>query len=214
MGQLLSQLAVVGQQQQSLAGTIQSADRKKSTAIGHQVDRANPTFWIAIGAEDTCWLIEHQVGGALLPEHFPIDADRAGDRIDSSMELDTDLPIDFDAPLLDEFFDLAPRTQPCSGQDAIQSLGPLKQSATLGRPTRLARSHLNLPVPWKQMAAACTTAKSFETGAWRQQFAATPDDCNHARSFHPVRLLVVGKAVRAVEDAVAAASRCQHVPSD
>jgi hypothetical protein len=109
----------------------------------------------------------------LLPEHFPIDADRAGERIDSSMELDTDFPIDLDAALLDQLFDLAPRAQTCSGQDAIQSLGPLKQSATLGRPTRLARSHLNLPVAWKQLALDSTTRRSLETDAWRQQFAAT-----------------------------------------
>jgi hypothetical protein len=73
------------------------------------------------------------------------------------MELNTDLSIDFDAALLDQLFDLSPRTETCSGQDAIQSLGALKQSTALGRPTRLARSHLNLPVRWKQMALGATT---------------------------------------------------------
>ncbi len=67
MGQLLSQFPVVGQEQQSLAGAIQSADREKSTAIRHQVNRANSPFWIAVGAEHSCRFVEHQVGGALLP---------------------------------------------------------------------------------------------------------------------------------------------------
>jgi hypothetical protein len=106
MGQLLSQLPVVGQEQQPLAGTVQTADRKKSTAIRHQVDRANSSLWISIGAEHPCWFIEHQISGALLSEYFPVDADRAGDRIDSTMELDADLPIDLDAALFDQFFDL------------------------------------------------------------------------------------------------------------
>jgi len=106
MGQLLSQLPVVGQEQQPLAGTVQTADRKKSTAIRHQVDRANSSLWISIGAEHPCRFIEHQISGALLSEYFPVDADRAGDRIDSTMELDADFPIDLDAALFDQFFDL------------------------------------------------------------------------------------------------------------
>jgi hypothetical protein len=50
VSELLREFAIVGQQDQSCAGSIESADGEETVLIGHKIDHAGATFRIAVGA--------------------------------------------------------------------------------------------------------------------------------------------------------------------
>ena len=88
MHELESQVAVVGQEEQSLAGLIQPADRVDALRnMRHQVEYQGPMGGIAVGTEIATGLVDEPVHGPLAADGLAIDRDVLGGRIDLGAEL-------------------------------------------------------------------------------------------------------------------------------
>jgi hypothetical protein len=120
--ELLRQVAVVGDDQQSFAVFIQPPHGEQPRLIGiEQVDHPRPSFRIAVRREYAGRLVEDVI---LLPFHaerFGVECDLLLLRIDPGAQLGDHLPINRDAPGDDELFARAPRTKPARSEISLQA---------------------------------------------------------------------------------------------
>jgi len=111
MSQSLCQFPVVGEQNQTSAGRIESADREQSIVTGHQIDDARSALWVAIGAQNASRFMNGEVGRSMTFEWFAVDGDLGGFDIDFGTDLGDRFAIDFDATVGDQLIDSTPRAK-------------------------------------------------------------------------------------------------------
>ena len=122
VSQLLSQFAIVGQQDQTGARGIESSDGEETMLVRHEIDHAWSALRIAIGTEHAFGFVECKVDRPMLFEFFSIDTDGCSCKVDFDTDLRDDLAIDLDAALFDQFIDLPARAESGSGKDFIDPL--------------------------------------------------------------------------------------------
>jgi hypothetical protein len=127
MRQTLCKLSIVGQENQSSARGVQSADRKQTGLGWHQIDHARASFGIAVGAQDAGWFVDGIVDGAVPFQGLAIDEDFRFVGIDFDTHLRDDLAVDFHATLGDQFVDLSTRTETGCGKEFIDPLLPAEK---------------------------------------------------------------------------------------
>ena len=122
MGQLIGQIAIIGDQYQTFAGLIESTDIVNSLVGFDQVDHARPTRRIFARGQDARRLVQHKVLKSLHNQRLRIDVDFLSIRIDFDPQGGNNLPVDFNSTLLDD--ELAFPTAPNSGRrhHALKSL--------------------------------------------------------------------------------------------
>ena len=124
MRDAVGKLAVVRDQDQSFARTIEPADGEDPLLGRHEIDHPRPPLGIEVGGDDADGLVDRVVERLRLPQRFPIDADLVPQRIDLRAELRHDLSIDLDAPVTDELLAIPPAADTRRSEHLLQSLGP------------------------------------------------------------------------------------------
>ena len=121
MSKLLSEVTIVGHDDQARCRRIQAAYAEQSRAhLRKQVDDARPTIWIAIGAYNAAGLVEQEV---LLPLHFQgrtIQSDLVGQWADARSQYGFFFSVDGDAPIGNQGFTLTPGTKTTRRQITLQ----------------------------------------------------------------------------------------------
>jgi len=122
VGQPVGQRAVVGDQNQPLAGPVQSADGKQPLVATDQVDHAHSRGGIPIGRNDARRLVHGKVQSFRRSQRRPVHADLLPQRIDSRTKFGDGPAIDLDAPGQDQLLALAPAADTGGGQHLLQTL--------------------------------------------------------------------------------------------
>jgi hypothetical protein len=122
MRQSLSQLAVVGQQHQAFAATIQATHRKQSLSIRNEIDHARPPLRIRVGRNDSNRFVNRVVDRLETFEWFAINTNLVGRWIDLEAQLISHFAVDLDTPLGDELITSAATTQTSSSENLVKTL--------------------------------------------------------------------------------------------
>ncbi len=108
MGQLLRQITVIRQQQQSLRILIQPPDREQSLRIArHQIDGAWPSRRIPVRAQDTFGLVEQIVLQPRQPQPFTVQQNRIRFRLDHVSRVGNRFPVHHHPAIADIGFTVA-----------------------------------------------------------------------------------------------------------
>ena len=84
MDQPVSQLAVVGHDEQSTAVFVESPDGEQPGAVGRkQVDHSGAAAGIVVGAQVTGWFVQQEVRGPLGANRLPVNDDFLDRTIDT-----------------------------------------------------------------------------------------------------------------------------------
>ena len=90
--------------------------------VGHQVDRAGTSGWVAVGADGAGGFVQGVADSLGRAERHAVDANLLLERIDASAQFDDHATIDFNSAGKDDFLTLAPAAQARGGQDFLQTL--------------------------------------------------------------------------------------------
>lgn len=121
MEQGLGQIAVIGQQHEPLAVEIQPSDRKHAHRDSVQeILHGRATLRIVQGGHDVLRLVEDEIDIRLRrPQMLAVDLDVVPVRIDLGAELLHHAAVDRHAAGRDQLLSLAPRGQPCAGDEFL-----------------------------------------------------------------------------------------------
>src|SRR5437867_4017281 len=97
MRQAISELAVVGNEDQPLTGPVEPADGKNTLLGGNQIDDARAAARIEIGRDDADGLIDREVQPVWLANDFAIHADFLGRGIDPRAQFGDGFAVDLDS---------------------------------------------------------------------------------------------------------------------
>jgi hypothetical protein len=141
MGQLVSQVPIVGQDQQTLAVDIEPADVKQSlisyrapatrdcsgNARGNQVGNGRPALWIIHRDDDAARFVECEVEMPTRRRNASaIDANHVAFGVDPAPQLEDDLGIHFDPALADHDLAGATRADAGLGEDLLEAYALLR----------------------------------------------------------------------------------------
>ncbi len=104
MGQLLSQFAIIGQQDQALAVSIKPADGENSFVRRHQIDNAWPALRVTVGGDETDRLVDCKVNEFLFLQQPAVDTNLLDVGIDGGSKFGHHGTVDFNATGLDQLF--------------------------------------------------------------------------------------------------------------
>ena len=125
MGELVGEVAVVGQEDQACALLVESADGVNSLRdLGKQVDHKRLTGGIVVAGDVSLGLVHGVIDVAFELDLLAVDMDRRLRRVDLDAEFLGDFAVDRDASLGDQFLASASRPKPSLGKDFLQAVGP------------------------------------------------------------------------------------------
>src|SRR5262245_41765783 len=122
MGQSIGEFAVVGHENQTLARPVEPADGEDPLLGWYQIDDPRAATGIVIGRDDADRLVDGEIKPFGLGKPLTIDADLVPGWIDPRSELHYHLAIDFNPPLADQVFTVAPAAKPGCRQHLLQAL--------------------------------------------------------------------------------------------
>jgi hypothetical protein len=120
----MGEVAIVGQDQQTLGVGVQAADVKKPLvpAFSEQIGNCAPAFRIVHCGDDTPRLVQRQVSvPARRRDAGAVDPNDIAFRIDPSALLEDDLRVDLDTSLADQDFAGATGSDAGLGEDFLKS---------------------------------------------------------------------------------------------
>src|SRR5882757_6841266 len=122
MHQAMRQVSVVGEQEQSLAVGVETADMKQTLAVCDQVPHGPAPPRVRHRAQDAPWLVQRQVL-EVVPDLDPraVNSDHGRLRVDSRTKLGNERTVYLDPPCADQEFTRAPRAKARGGQNLLQT---------------------------------------------------------------------------------------------
>lgn len=120
MRQPIGQVAVVGQEQESLAVGVEPSDGKEPRIIRHQPDNRRPALRVEGGRDDADRLMQRQVATRIARyghlDKLAVDSDHIRVGIDTRAKLAHDASVDGNASVHDHIFGGPQRSDPCPSQ--------------------------------------------------------------------------------------------------
>lgn len=114
-------IAVIGEEQQTLGLAVEPTDREDALGDVHEVHHGPATALIAHRRDVAGRLVQDQVAQRLRRQELPIDADLVVNRIGLRPQLGHDLAVDRNSPFPDQPLGRAARSDSSRGEDALQS---------------------------------------------------------------------------------------------
>jgi hypothetical protein len=137
MSHAMGQFTVVGQENQTFAALVQSANGEQSQFTRrHQVDCARPALGIAAGAQVAARLVQQEVSRRIAPHQLSVDAHFLLLRINARAQIADDLAVYADSSVDDVFFAFAARTESGRGEEPLEAHA-LRSKSFLGRRTAI-----------------------------------------------------------------------------
>lgn len=104
--QFLSQITIIGQQDQSFTAQVETTNRKHTFTGRDQINNPRSTARISIGGDDTGGFVDGVIHESLLPQNRVIDANGLLLGIDTDAQFLDHRAINADAPFADQLFDM------------------------------------------------------------------------------------------------------------
>ena len=73
MRQSLCEFTIIGEQNQTLTASVKPANRENTFIWGHEVHDSRTALWVAIGCDNTNWLIDGVIDGLLFLQQDAVD---------------------------------------------------------------------------------------------------------------------------------------------
>ncbi|MFO0913547.1 MAG: hypothetical protein U0795_11365 [Pirellulales bacterium] len=143
MSQLMSQGAIIGDQNQPGTRFVEPSNGKDMVVTANQVDHPGSPAGIAIGRQDADRFMDGQIEPTFGSHQFAVDLHFLALRVDPDSQLGHDLPVDFDPSFSDQLFALTAAGDPGRGQYFLQTLAarfalPGSLPGRIGRLVRIA----------------------------------------------------------------------------
>ena len=122
VGEPVGEVAVVGEEQETLGVGVEAADGEHARLVGHELDDRAPALRIVRRGHHPGRLVEevvHEVGGGRYPD--AVDLDAVALRVDPAPQLGH-LAVDGDAAVLDELLAHPPAAEAGTGEDLLEPL--------------------------------------------------------------------------------------------
>jgi len=122
VGEEVCQFAVVGDEDQPFAHSVEPADGKQPLFPRDEVDDARPAVGVEVRGHHADRLGEHVDDPLRVGETFAVDADLLAERIDPGAELRDHLTVDLDPPGRDQLFAVPPAAESGCGEHLLEPL--------------------------------------------------------------------------------------------